>query len=64
MHAYRSVLEALPVLWPETIRENIFLKDQLFFFRAHSNFILGRSQSRNQGEGVKGASAHFSHQVI
>ena len=34
-----------------------FLKDQLFFLRAHPRFILGRSQWRKPGEGAKGASA-------
>ena len=41
------------------MRENIFLKDQLFFFRAQSRFILGRIQWRNQGDGAKGASVPF-----
>ena len=36
------------------MRENILLKNQLVFFRAHSRFILGRTQWRNQGEGAKG----------
>ena len=42
------------------VRENIYLKDQLFlFFRAHKIF-LGRCQFRNKGEG---ASASFSEAI-
>ena len=45
--------------------KKIFFKTScFFFFRTQLRFILGRSQSRNQGEGAKGgASASFS-QVI
>ena len=51
MYAYRSVTGISLVIM---IRENISLKDQLFIFRAHSRFILDRSQWHNQGEGAKG----------
>ena len=46
------------------LRENSFLKDQLFlFFLEHTQDFLGRSQWRNQGEGANGASTLFSHVI-
>ena len=59
MYAYKIVTGTLLMImtWNNTWKH--FLKDQLFF-GAHLKFILGCSQSRNQGEGAKGASAPFS----
>ena len=63
MYAYRSVtgISLVIMTWNNTWKH--LYKSPAVFFRAHSKFILGRSQSRNQGEGAKGASALFS-QVI
>ena len=63
MYGYRSVtgISLVIMTWNNTWKQ--FFKRPAVFFRAHSRFILDRSQSRNQGEGAKAASAPFS-QVI
>ena len=57
MYANRSItgISLVIIIWNNT-REHFFKRPPVFvfFFLAHSRFILGRSQSRNQGEGAKG----------
>ena len=60
MYAYKNVtgISLVIVTWNNMWKH--FFKRTAVFFRAHSSFILGRSQSRNQGKRDQGALASFS----
>ena len=62
MYTYRSVTNiSLVIKTLNNTWKHFFERPAVF--RAHSRFILGRCQSGNQGEGVKGASAPFNQAI-